>query len=85
MIPVNVAGIPALAHVTWYQPAFAGRGVSGPVSSYAALAAPEDEDVEFELYDRKGYPAPWLEAKLEGEVAYDVTEQVLLELREEVS
>ena len=65
-----VAGIPCGVVVTDYvaarpfrQHTFAGAGPGD-------CDAPEDEDVEWRLVDSKGYPAQWLEEKMND---YDVT------------
>lgn len=81
MIDVTVAGIPAQAAVVGYNPGCDGcstaeflRGVVYP---------PEVEEVEFELYDRRGYPAPWLEEKLDDRRVYeDVVQQIIEALQE---
>lgn len=60
MIEVTVCGIPAQARITYYTPAeppVHGWGNSRP---YAGCEA----DFEFDLLDRKGYPAAWLENKM---------------------
>ena len=33
-------------------------------TGYGDAEPPEPEEFEFRLMDRRGYPAPWLEAKL---------------------
>ena len=60
----TVAGIPCGVVVTDYvgarpfrQHTFAGAGPGD-------CDAPEDEDVEWRLVDSKGYPAGWLEEKM---------------------
>ena len=61
-VPTKLAGIPCLAGITYYEYTPKGRGSSYQYSS------PEDwlgwEDFEFEITDRKGYPAAWLAAKM---------------------
>lgn len=61
-VPTRVAGISCIAAVTSYAYAPHGRGFAHQYSS------PEDwlgyEEIEFEITDRKGYSAPWLERKL---------------------
>lgn len=62
IINTRVAGIPCQARTTYYDYAPRGRG------SPHLYASPEDyygyEDIEFELLDRKGYKAAWLERKM---------------------
>ena len=60
----TVAGIPCGVVITSYvgarpfrQHTFAGAGPGD-------CDAPEDEDVEWRLVDSKGYPAQWLEEKM---------------------
>lgn len=61
-IPVYVAGIPALAGIVY----------SVKVEGSYSYNAPSDldyygySDIEFRLHDRKGYFAPWLEAKADA-------------------
>lgn len=57
----RVAGIPCQVEVLTYYPALPMR-ITG--SGYGDADPPEDEFFEFQLLDRKGYPAPWLEKKL---------------------
>lgn len=61
-VPTRVAGIPCIAAVTSYAYAPHGRGSARQYSS------PEDwlgfEEIEFEIADRKGYPAAWLADKM---------------------
>lgn len=59
-IPVRVAGIPALAGIVGYT---AGRPAI--LTGHPDHRAPADpEEIEFEILDRRGRPAPWLERKL---------------------
>lgn len=74
---VTVEGIPALAVVRYYNPGQNGSGRGEPWS-FASISAPEPEEVEYEIFDRKGYRAHWLENKLNNRhVEDDVTQQVL--------
>lgn len=76
MIQVNISGIPAQADVIRYSPAHAGCSTSEFLRGN--IYPPEPEEVEFNLYDRKGYPAPWLEEKLSDQrVHEDVEDQVI--------
>lgn len=78
---VRVSGIPALAVVRYYNPGASGT-IYGEPWSFATLQAPDPEEIEYELYDRRGYRALWLEDKLrDRRVEDDVTEQVLAELK----
>lgn len=54
MHSTHVARIPCLVNVTYYYP--------GSQGSY--LGPPEPETWEWEIRDRNGHKAPWLEAKL---------------------
>ena len=65
----TVAGIPCRIEVThyvgptdWRQHTFAGAGPGD-------CDPPQDEEFEYQVLDRKGYPAPWLERKLTHEDA----------------
>lgn len=61
MIPVTVSGIPAFAEVTHYRHDTGFDNLYKAVSDWDYYGCTE---LEFELYDRKGYRAKWLEAKL---------------------
>ena len=78
-VDVSVQGIPATASVKTYHH-HPGR------NSYLAdsdLDCYGYTECEFRLLDRRGYPAPWLEAKLSDPVVYDnVFEQVVQEVAE---
>lgn len=58
----TVCGIPCTVLVTSYIPYDPGRTYGPPEQCYP----PEGGEMEFELYDRKGYRAKWLEQKLEN-------------------
>ena len=64
---VRAAGIPCHALVTHYSKGWGG-------SYWEPAEAPE---VYFELYDRKGYRAEWLERRL-SEASYNAIEQELI-------
>lgn len=74
---VAVCGIPALARVVRFEPA------TGSIHS-----CDDDEPVlEYDLYDRKGYRAHWLEEKLErasgteqADVDLEVGEQLAVDM-----
>jgi len=82
VIPVTVLGIPAQAEITHYRNVKPWRG--------SAQSCPSDLDwygyteIEFELYDRKGYRAEWLDAKIDGnkEEIQRIEEQILYWMKE---
>lgn len=57
----RVAGIPCQVEVLTYYP---DRPMRVTGLGFGDADPPEPEFFEFELLDRKGYPAPWLERKL---------------------
>jgi len=57
----RVAGIPCQCLVTHYSPELPMK-ITG--TGYGDAEPPEPEEFEFRIMDRRGYPAPWLEAKL---------------------
>jgi len=57
----TVAGIPCQCLVYQYQEELPML-VTG--SGFGDAEPPEPEIFEYRILDRKGYPAPWLEAKL---------------------
>jgi hypothetical protein len=72
---ITVCGIPAQAKVTSYTP-YQPMRITG--CGFGDAEPPESEEVEFELYDRNGYRAKWLEKKLEDRQVYaDVERQIL--------
>lgn len=77
LVEIRAAGIPALAGVTFYdyQPPFRG-------SPYLCSCSDDfygHEEVEWELLDRRGKPAPWLERKVSPEERKEL-EHYLLDL-----
>lgn len=64
---MRVVGIPAIVQVNRFYPGWSGT----------YWDPPESPEVDFEILDRNGRPAPWLEAKLSDEDWEDLTEQVL--------
>ena len=55
----TVAGIPCICKVTDYQ-----KEKQWSQDKYGEASPPEHAIFEFEILDRKGYPAGWLEKKL---------------------
>ncbi len=76
-IPVRVQGIPCIAEVTTYE------NVRGSFRH----DAPSDWDyhgyveIEFNLLDRKGYPALWLERKMTRDDRSDIEEIIIKHMR----
>lgn len=67
-LPTRVSGIPCLVGVTSYYQA---------EGSYSFHAASSDDyygyiDMSYEILDRKGRPAPWLEKKLDEYARQDI-------------
>lgn len=60
----RVAGIPCQVRVTYYHPG-ADMRITG--SGFGDCDPPEPEEFEFDLLDRNGARAPWLEEKLTDE------------------
>lgn len=57
----TVAGIPCQCHVTMYSEGLPMR-ITG--TGLGDADPPEPPDFEFDIYDRRGRHAPWLERKL---------------------
>lgn len=59
IVPCSVQGIPALARVTRYTviPGSYSRNAASDCDYYGYT------EVEYELFDRRGYASPWLERK----------------------
>ena len=57
----TVAGIPCRCRVTFYSP---GAPMRTTGWGYGDADPPEPEEFEFDILDRRGYPAAWLEVKL---------------------
>ena len=55
-IATQIAGIPCQLRVTYWEDTI-------PATWYTPA---EGGDMEFEVLDRRGYPAPWLERKLDA-------------------
>ena len=62
MLQVRIMGIPAQAEITHYEPGLPGKRTGHPDTWYP----PEGEEIEYQLFDRKGYRAEWLERKIAG-------------------
>ena len=72
-LSTHVQGIPCGISVTYYSPAMPMR-VTG--SGFGDAIAPEPEEVEFKVLDRKGYLSPWLEKKLTTQDIARITREI---------
>ena len=57
----KINGIPCLCEVTFHQKASPMR-ITG--TGFGDAEPPELEDIEYQILDRRGRPAPWLAKKL---------------------
>lgn len=72
MIPTRIAGIPCLikpTHVFIQEPLGPNCDSDWDASGYS--------EVEFDVYDTKGYPATWLEKKMTDEDEDRIKELIL--------
>ena len=73
-VETTVSGIPCRAVVTRYFVQKACAWADNPDDYYGYT------EIEFDLHDRKGYPAPWLERKLTSKdrerVEFDIKERM---------
>lgn len=60
IVEINVCGIPAIARVLHYRP-YEPAYRRGHPDNWEPDSPPE---IDFEILDRRGRPAPWLERKL---------------------
>ena len=79
-IPVKAKGIPAIALVTEYIPGKSWRDYNFPGSGPGDCEPPEPADIDWELYDRKGYRAVWLEEQLSDVDSDRIRDALLNEL-----
>lgn len=56
----TICGIPCQVEVTHFSAAIQGK-INAEVDY---CYAPEDAEIEYQVLDRRGRPAPWLERKL---------------------
>lgn len=76
-LEVRILGIPAIARVTYFQPRVPARRHGHPDTWEPAI----EEELEFELLDRRGRPAPWLERKLTPPLRSLLREHILREIK----
>ena len=72
----KIAGIPCQCKVLAFAP-YKHMQITG--SGFGDAEPPEYPEFDFELLDRKGYPAPWLEAKLTSNDSDRLLEESQLE------
>lgn len=70
---MRVAGIPAIARVTNFYPGHGGNYTGHPDFRYPK----EYPEIEFEICDKKGRPAPWLERKIDDQEKEDLASQLI--------
>lgn len=71
----TVCGIPCIIHVLEYSVTAGSDTWDSDYDYYG------DEQIEFAVLDRKGYPAPWLERKLTD----NERERIEIEISEEMA
>jgi len=77
-VHINVAGIPAGAHIISYTGAKPWKQHTFPGAGPGDCDPPEYEEVEYEVLDSKGYLAPWLVDKINKlNLDDEITRQVL--------
>lgn len=69
----RVSGIPCFVCVTLYDPGTSAKLTGHPDT----WEAPDPGEFEFELFDRKGYRAKWLEEKITDSVSIAVEDAYL--------
>ena len=74
MIDTTVCGIPCKVQLDYYTP---GRDMLITGMGFGDCEPPEPEEVLFSVYDRKGYPAAWLENKLTDSECERIEEELV--------
>ena len=75
-IETRISGIPCIVEITSYYPARSGKWFRD-----GSCAAPEYEELEFVVLDRKGYPAPWLERKMDDHDRNRIVEELRKQMK----
>jgi hypothetical protein len=76
LVEAKIAGIPCLVELTGYSPYRCNR--IGHPDNWL----PDDpEEIEFEVFDRRGNPAPWLERKMTPDDISNIEELLLKGLK----
>lgn len=71
----RVAGIPCKCQVLTYR-----NALPYPMDISQSIDPPDRGEFDFRLLDRNGYPAPWLESKLDQEDPQRLLEEFQLEM-----
>ena len=75
----RISGIPCQVLVTCYYPARPARLHGHPDTWYP----PEPEEISFQVLDRRGRVAPWLEAKLDEQGRRRIEDELRAYLKRE--
>jgi len=78
-VETTIAGIPCLVVCTGYSPGRPGRLYGPPENCYEA----EPDELEWEIYDRKGYLADWLAEKTTNEDEDRIYALLMAEIEED--
>ena len=80
-IPYRIGGIPCLIEVTRYNRVKPWRG--SPHTCPSSNDYFGYEEVEYNICDRKGYKAEWLEKKVTDQIAFEITSTISDYMRSE--
>lgn len=69
----RIAGIPCQCKVFAIYPA---KPIYVHDKGWGYTEPPEPASFDYQILDRKGYPAPWLEKKLNDQTRYDLEEEI---------
>lgn len=75
----RISGIPCQVLITCYYPARPANFRGSP----DRWTPPEPEEISFQVLDRRGRPAPWLEAKLDEQDRRRIEDELRAYLRHE--
>jgi hypothetical protein len=78
MLNVRISGIPCKVQLTHYSPGRCNR--VGHIDNWL----PDDPtELEFQVYDTRGYPADWLAKKMTDEEAQRIENLLIEEMNDE--
>lgn len=78
-IETTVAGIPCIARCTYYSPADPGRTYGPPEHCWP----PEPAEIDFDILDRRGRYAAWLERKMTTDDIDRIEHEIIEAIEEE--